>query len=72
MNLVATAANGGCGPCACHCHGDELEAAPGHLSTCRFADEEYVPPSFAAATAIMANRRAEVEILRWLKGEDPR
>lgn len=32
--------------CKCHCHSDEDDIPPGHLSTCLFADPDYVPPGF--------------------------
>ena len=46
ITTIKTANNGGCGECACHCHSDEAEIPPGHLATCKFADDNYVPPGF--------------------------
>lgn len=42
---VRCADNGGCGECACECHTDVPVPGP-HLASCKFSDQDYVPPDF--------------------------
>lgn len=49
ITTIHTANNGGCGECACPCHTDVEDPGPTHLATCKFADDDYVPPGFGDA-----------------------
>lgn len=58
---------GGCAPeCACHCHSDDEEIPPGHVSGCLFADPDYVPPGWQEAAADVM-RELEAEANAWAR-----
>ena len=55
VNTVQCDDNGGCGECACPCHGPEANPGP-HIATCKFADDDYVPPDFVRKVHAAINR----------------
>lgn len=56
VKLVQTNDNGGCGPCECPCHSDVEDPGPDHLPTCKFADDDYVPPDFVETVQAAVRR----------------
>jgi hypothetical protein len=68
ITTIKTANNGGCGTCACPCHTDVEEPGP-HIATCKFADDDYVPPDFREAAAEAA-KGIQREVTKYVRDND--